>query len=223
MKWSETEEHLLKAIYPTATKQDVIAALPQRNWGRIVEHAHLLGLKRRWFRPPLDRVPEIVLTNIDKARIAMLIDTEGSIWVQFDRNVNHYHPVISVCNTDRRLIDYFREKCNVPSIVKFQAEGRNRKARYHSSIYELGRIYAVLKHIRPYFIIKGCQADLILELIEIWDRIRREAPHRRTSKTIGNNPRILEIVREMAIRNKKGPPVTCSGAESSTNTALTKC
>ena len=60
-------------------------------------------------------------------------------------------------------------------------------------------IYAVLKQIRPYFIIKGKQADLVMEFIEIIDDIKRNNDGR-----IAYTERVHEIYKELKKLNKKG-------------------
>ena len=45
-RYSEGKKEVLRALYPDATKEEIMSALPNRNWKSICEQAHALGLHR---------------------------------------------------------------------------------------------------------------------------------------------------------------------------------
>jgi len=47
--WSQEEDGILQAMYPTEDRANILKALPDRSWEGIVQHALIIGVKRRTF------------------------------------------------------------------------------------------------------------------------------------------------------------------------------
>lgn len=45
-RYLKSEEAIIKEHYPTSTQEEILAAVPNRTWSRIVSHAHRMGLHR---------------------------------------------------------------------------------------------------------------------------------------------------------------------------------
>lgn len=49
-RWQPEEDRLLTMLWPSSSREAVIAAFPARSWGSISERASRLKLKRQWKR-----------------------------------------------------------------------------------------------------------------------------------------------------------------------------
>ncbi len=118
---------------------------------------------RRSFQPPLDRVSEI-----DWAKLAVLIDGEGSISIskhkpgKSGRNKTDFYALRTfVCNTDPRLILWCQERFG-GSIRGKPREDRKR----HRPCWQWTVVSQVaeeiLQYCLPHFIIKREQAEIAL-------------------------------------------------------------
>jgi len=52
--WSEQEKEILRSSWSSATKEDIMKALPNRTWHGITQQAMKMGIKRPTYRPPYD-------------------------------------------------------------------------------------------------------------------------------------------------------------------------
>jgi hypothetical protein len=106
------------------------------------------------------------LTNTERAYLAGIVDGEGSIMVQRSMSRssgNHYFPVIKVANTDRNLIDWLKSNVNDKTAGYRSRLHEGCKDVYHWIIASNEAI-ALLKTIRPYLVVKGQQADVVLAM-----------------------------------------------------------
>lgn len=47
-RYSEEKKEVLRALYPDASKEEIMSAIPNRSWQSICERAHALGLHRSY-------------------------------------------------------------------------------------------------------------------------------------------------------------------------------
>lgn len=47
-RYSEEKKEVLRSLYPDASREDIIRAIPNRSWKSICERAHALGLHRSY-------------------------------------------------------------------------------------------------------------------------------------------------------------------------------
>jgi len=117
------------------------------------------------------------------AWLAALIDGEGSVMLNkrtFSGNsaattgrgrTIQYRPVVVIAsNTDYRLHEAIRERIGVGQIYehKRHAEPDNmRRRRIWTYRLNVAQIEAIMPHVRPWLVIKGEQADLLAEAMQI--------------------------------------------------------
>ena len=99
-----------------------------------------------------------------------IIDGEGTIVIaKTDKAGNkrsfHYSAILSVTNTDKRLMDWLKENVGGGVYIQKEAIGNHRK-RYMWVMYVKGA-YELLKEIKPYLVIKQEQADVWIEFYEL--------------------------------------------------------
>jgi hypothetical protein len=204
--YSDQELKILKQMYPTSTKEEILAKV-NRPWEAIVRKMGELKIYRGSLRPSLDKLPNLKLDEKDKVWLACAIDCEGSVGVSYSvraskpNRTTFYFPFISVNNTKKVFLNHFRKLvgCAYKKIKIENKRYENRKNLYQLDMASAPWIYALLKQIRPYFIIKGKQADLVMEFIEIIDNIKRNNNGR-----IVYTERVHEIYRELKRLNKRG-------------------
>ena len=99
------------------------------------------------------------------ARLAMAIDTDGNIGIGKVRENESYRHQINVANTNIKLIEWLVENFGgkIP-------EPQVRDNPKHKDLYLWyltgSNAYKILKKIRPYLLLKGEQADCVIELYE---------------------------------------------------------
>ncbi|MCL0091189.1 DUF4404 family protein [Dehalococcoidia bacterium] len=75
-RWTSEQDNLLRTLWPTSTKEVLLAAFPERNWRGIVSRARNLGLMRRVRLYPPHWEP---WTPSDDARLAELYVKETPV------------------------------------------------------------------------------------------------------------------------------------------------
>jgi len=125
------------------------------------------------------------------AWLAALIDGEGSVMLNRRTYSGNspatrqpsgpiYRPVVVVASTtDYRLMDAIREKLTCGQVYQHRAGGDARAPRKRSQwTYRLnvGQIREALPPIRPWLVLKGEQADLLAEAMEIKQQITPGQP-----------------------------------------------
>jgi len=116
------------------------------------------------------------------AWLAALIDGEGSVMLNkrtysgntastMERGGIHYRAVVVVaCNTDYRLMEAIGDRMGVGQIYQHRINGDPRTPRKRAQwTYRLnaGQIREWLPEIRPWLVLKGEQADLLMESLDI--------------------------------------------------------
>jgi len=114
------------------------------------------------------------VTPAECAYLAGLIDGEGSVMAYYSasdrpRAGGRIHRQgwvqvkVDICNTDERLIDWVAERWagHVSQVDRSHLSQRT----IHRIVASAGDAAAMLDDARPYLVIKGEQADLVLELV----------------------------------------------------------
>ena len=109
------------------------------------------------------------IRNIDLARIAAFIDGEGYVGVGKMRDNRYPSPrhilIVSVSNTDMRLMDYLLQFSGAVHPLVKPPEGKNWKQCYYWKS-EQKEAVLLLKLILKYLLLKKKQAELGIEFYE---------------------------------------------------------
>lgn len=211
--WTPQEIQLLRELWPGAKREAIATALHKRSWVAIHSKAFELQVRRlgtsNYFLNPLKRLPDLDLSEIEKVDIARMLDTEGTIGVALQKTQRkhpRYKPHIHFGNTDVRLLRHFLRltRCR-RQIVKNQLNG-NRKPIHSVFIVDDAHIYAVLKAVYPYLVIKGEQATLVMEFIELQGGKMDKVTF--IEELTQYSPREHSIVASLKLLNHRGVNIT---------------
>jgi hypothetical protein len=109
----------------------------------------------------------IKLTEVDKAYIAGIIDTEGSIILTQDTKVNsHFKLQITITNTSYKLIRFLSLKLSgLKHSINRRYISPKRKTAYSITL-QAQSAEILLKEIFPYLVLKKEQAEIALKYRE---------------------------------------------------------
>jgi hypothetical protein len=166
-RWSTEEDESLRTLYPTAKKPDVLAALPRRQWRAIVFHAAKLKVKRQAREDIFPLTGSLLesLTEAERGYLAGIIDGEGTI--SFSRcmgngkNRNSYRLLLSVSNTDQRLILWLHERFGGTRFESRTSGKSPRKRRLYGWTIITNKAIVMCREIAPYLVIKREQAEMM--------------------------------------------------------------
>jgi hypothetical protein len=133
-------------------------------------NAHLLhglsAVAQRRSLPLVSTIDEMEETA--KAYVAGIIDGEGSISLARHFGARTYgryvYPVVRVANTDRRLIDWLEENVPLKAARQYRSAMNERCKDVHHIGWAGAQAYALLRILRPFLVLKGEQADVVLGL-----------------------------------------------------------
>jgi len=197
--WTEEEDEVLRELYPrfdTSNRDEILSKI-NRTWGAIRRRAKQLGLSRGNYIPPLERLPPFNPSKEERVWLACAIDCEGTITISRRKRLDlalgyHLLPFVSFCNSHRGIVRTFRNL----TFQNLRVEAQLRppwKTKYAVNIRRQPQIYAFLKAIRDFLIVKQRQADLVIEFIEIENSrltLKQKYRHQYTERQ-------LEIVEEV--------------------------
>jgi len=156
-RWETAEMKTLDELWRrNARKQEIQAALPARSWEAICRKVDRLHLRHTWYSHPISLKPQ------EASYLAGIVDGEGSI-CQRARGGHWYSLRMSITNTDLCLIQWVQER--IPGQV--YPGGRSplsKRPCYRWDIMDLATIYALAQILRPYLIVKKCQATVAMTL-----------------------------------------------------------
>lgn len=123
------------------------------------------------------------LTELDKVWLAAMIDGEGTIGIYRSRRPKcrsgwRYYPVVSINNTDRRIIDRFVDLTEdwISRVRDYMPKNLNGNRIYNAEI-RYKTVGTFLRQIRPYLVAKGEQADLAFEFIKLQRNVGQRNYH----------------------------------------------
>jgi len=170
--WSRQETNFLKSHYLKFTTQDIAKAL-NRNYSSVKAKIEKLKLYSQAIKA---NKLTTKLSKTERAYIAGFIDGEGNIGVSLvyrDGLPAHGTPIISISNTDRKVLEWIASKVNRARWIKkfvhvYKQPGRNPQHRdfYVLDISSRLRLEPLLKAILPYLQIKKKRAQVLLEFYE---------------------------------------------------------
>ena len=203
-KWSSEDINFLITHFPTMTDKELAAALGRSIYS-IRNKARRLNLRKSWHHlPPLYNKPNIKLNEVQKAQLAMMIDTDGTLTIATQTKKTGYlcglklSPHIAFVNCNKALVEYFNKLVGKkPNQFSTRKTKTHWKKLYLSCLGSMSRIHAILSQIEKYLIAKRRQARLIIEFIEIEDKLFRENKHPFTERQ-------LQIRDEVVRLNRRG-------------------
>jgi hypothetical protein len=201
--WKKKDIQILKKVYSIKSRNEILKNLPGKSWEAIRSKAKKIeGLTRIRNSKQLifDNLPDIKLKKWEKAWLASAIDCDGSISIRHCSKV--YSPVISFSNTNKKIIEFFRDLLKYKPQIYICKENRtyNSKKSYSLAICSMPHVYIILKQILPFLIGKKEQGKLILGWIKIQDKKIRKGNNKGWAYTKRQN----EIHNKMKNLNKKG-------------------
>jgi hypothetical protein len=207
--WSEEEIRTLKELYPFAPKEEVLRALPLRDWKSIMAKACELGIERK---APKFYPKKLELEETVKAYIAGLFDGEGTVRIAYQRRKHRRGGIhIGIANTNLEALEWTHAKLGIGRIETGKRKSEHWRTCYYYTITDMGEAYGFLESIKPYVIIKKKHASLALEWLEIQMKktYSKEIVHdSKTGRIIGVRPlrtkRETEIEEELKRLNAKG-------------------
>lgn len=120
-----------------------------------------------------DVATEMSTDEIFWSYVAGLMDTDGSFSLKrqkINKGTNvvnpRYLPVISICMTDTRSINFLRKNCNVGKLYIPRNKDTNAGYHYQFGIYTKNECKTFLKSVIPFLRSKKEQAELLLDFCE---------------------------------------------------------
>lgn len=147
----------------------------------------------------------------DTAYIAGIIDGEGCIGIYHYKSRSSIHPVISVTNTSKALIDWICLMLGLPSgkyVAHCQAGCRQW---YTTKTGPMQQTYEVATRVLPYLRVKRKQAELLIRYCD-WRRLVELNGRDTRGRIAGFSPDqrayINDILAEIRQLNRKGTPIS---------------
>jgi hypothetical protein len=113
--------------------------------------------------------------EINKARLAMLLDCEGTIQLSKSRNSTNirgyqHHMGIQIANTDIRLIKWVKDNFGFTIGINSGSLKGGSKVCYNATLSSK-KASTLLKDLRKYIIVKDRQADLAIAMQETFNSL----------------------------------------------------
>jgi len=190
---TEKELETVRNLYPTTNLKEIARKLGKSE-ATIRYVAHKVGAHKAFV------IPQLHLTEAEKGYIAGILDGEGTIAVHVRSGEGRKYkfgfgvqPYIGVANTKPELIHWLHYKLG----GRHYSRSNNLvKRAYLWQISDIARIYAILKQVMPYLILKRENAVLVLELVE------RRLSRLKSAKYEERDIQIYHLVKKL---NVKGP------------------
>lgn len=153
----------------------------------------------------------VQIDSHELAWLAGVIESDGSIYIGLaSRNYPHPQPVVTICNTNRLLLERTSNILRCIAIEPYIRELRRQNRPESKPVYQIdvqtqSRCKKLLEAILPYMFSKKAQADLVLEFIN--SRFSRGVT-RGNSIRNSYSKRELSIVRDVRMLNQKGTSQT---------------
>lgn len=189
--WTENENSILAATYPTSGKKGAQVLLPDRSISAIESHASKLKLpSNALFVRSVDITDKVLkLSETQKAYFAGFFDGEGCIHIakkekQPDGEYLEYQLQVDYTNTNKEVMNYI-VSFFAGTLIKRNGVNFNQRPYWHWKIYSRSaKIF--LKTILPYLIVKRAEANKAIEFQDLM-----ESRHGRLSEDILQQRKIL--------------------------------
>ncbi len=138
------------------------------------------------------------MLDTDAAYMAGIIDGEGCITISKSINTrllhgeSVYQGMVSVTNTDRRMLEHLIKITGVGSIYTERVSGTRKKTPYRWQCRSQNALF-VLRAAYPHLVTKGKQAAVVIEMIEETSRGRKG--FRVTSESLDYRDLLYRIIR----------------------------
>jgi hypothetical protein len=168
--WVDERKTLLRGLYPTASREEVLEAFPEKNWNAISAKATREKIHRKV--PHKFKVRDFPIMDKVTARImAWAISLEGAITLHKQTDPRTKTPelyaVVSLANTNRNLLTKLMEISGFGHIRSKSWQYNERcKPCFYWTIRNIQECLAFLRQIQPHLPSKQEQADLLIEYCE---------------------------------------------------------
>ncbi len=174
--WTEADLEIVKEHFPTSSRRVMEELLPRHTWPAIKCTAQKQGVRKkrsaflqRYISEELENIPVAAA-----AYLAGLVDGEGHVSITLDKRRYILSPVMSVCNSDKRIIRFVEKWLPVSSWCelppgKSTASDRlieSRRPVWRSSVTGL-LVGRALPKIIPYLTAKRKRAEDVVRFCEI--------------------------------------------------------
>jgi len=150
------------------------------------------------------------VTNETAAYVAGIIDGEGYIGIAKTKKTGsmrstRYAGVLIVGNTSRRLIAELVTTFGIGSVT-YRRGGERKKECFLWAI-QSRNARDVLLRVRPYLLVKGAQADLVIDFVEGFESFKGGRPGKFGGQTVSESElaRRSRIYEELRQLNRVGP------------------
>ena len=211
--WNDDELRILRDNWATKSRPEVLALLPNKDWCSVRHKAfdlHLIKTPRaKYWRTyakivpssqmteRLDSVPQLILSDVDWAYLAGIIDGEGTVRIMKVTG-GHYAPFVQIANTNIKLMDWlnhiFGGHVGGHIYRKKQIPDSPNKICYNYNITKSVMIKQVLILTMDYLKLKQEQAKLVLALIQV----------KQDKKVLGIMEKEHELYKQCRILNAVG-------------------
>ena len=179
--WTDEELHTLKKVYANLSKQELLKTFDNKDWTSIRHKAFELDLKKA----PHMRYSAnwknhgnltIKLNDFERGWISAIIDGEGMIRIskandkRWKKGHCYLSPLISVVNTDVKLMARVRDILKVGRFYKEKSKMAHHKDKYVYNIGSINGCKQILEQIKTDLVIKRRQAEAVLKLINIKEK-----------------------------------------------------
>jgi hypothetical protein len=172
--YTTEEDELLKKMYPTATKIELLSAFPNRTILGLTNRASQLGVKKdkRYYEAGKQAEDTVIghLSEIEKGYLAGIIDADGCIRLNRRFNNKSHQPVyaayVQIYTTSPALLEWLGNR--FPDVSRKEVDNRQEehpewRVGYTWTLSGSRRVMIFCREIAPYLIIKREQAKLIAD------------------------------------------------------------
>ncbi len=112
-----------------------------------------------------------IMSKLTAAYIAGFIDGEGYVALEHHRGLSasHYRPVIKIANTNKEIIDWFKESFGGTFETRVPKNKKHKVS--YVWVYSGKKLEPFIRKILPYLRQKKPQAEIILKRIRYYDKI----------------------------------------------------
>lgn len=170
--WTEEEESTLADLWPEASKEDIIAAIPRHTWRAIGSRARKRGIRRLGKSRNRTQVLRKELNDTEWAYLAGMTDADGYISLRRTcRKVSgeeyvFYTPTMGITNRSAELMKWLDERINW-SLAKYEKGTGYSTNMIYRRVLASHDAYVLLDGMLPYLHVKRQRAALVAEFCKM--------------------------------------------------------